>query len=386
MASNAKPIAAKTLTAKPLTYTTKTQASSNYLATLARRLGPGAKLPTMAALSQELGISVMTLNRSLSELEAQGIVVRRQGSGTYVAQQLSQTAIALVYDRDVFGPDASPFCSLLLHEATKLAETNDENFGLYLTTPEIEGELTGPPIPPDLDEAIRTKRLGGALFAGESNPAALKWLLDQGLPLVALSHAPVAPYRVRIDHASVAKLGVEELAKRGCKRIALWIPVGVGIGAEQVGASFDELDAFQSALKQSGLKYDESLVLNRGQLSANVPATPLGSNREQGFNAAQTVFGGASANWPDGVVCLDDMMSVGALPEMKKLGVEVGRDVQFATHTNVGSALLVGFGEALITLPIDPARVAGAMSGMLEALLRGEEISETIVSVGPNVG
>ncbi len=377
---------AKMLTAKPLTYTTKTQASSNYLATLARKLGPGQRLPTMAALSEELGISVMTLNRALSELEAQGIVVRRQGSGTYVADELSQTAVALVYDRDVFGPDASPFCSLLLHEATKIAEQNDEKFNLYLTMPEIEGEMTGPPIPADLDEAIRTKRLAGVLFAGESNPAALQWITDQGLPIVALSHAPIAPFRVRIDHAQVAAMGARELAKRGCSRIALWIPAGVGIGAEKVGASFEELDAFQAALAENGLQYDENLVLNRQQLSANVPTTPLGSNREQGRNAAQTVFGGAQENWPDGVVCLDDMMSLGALPEMKKLGAQVGRDVQFATHTNVGSSLLVGFGEELVLLPIDPARVAGAMSEMLEALLRGEEIGEPVVAVGPNVG
>ena len=375
--------------AKPLTYTTKTQASSNYLAALARRLGPGERLPTMANLSVDLGISVMTLNRALSELEAQGIVVRRQGSGTYVADTLSQTAVALVYDRDVFGPNASPFCSLLLHEATRLAEANDEQFNLYLTSPEMEGELkgemAGPPIPADLDEAIRTKRLGGVLFAGESNPAALRWLLDQGVPLVALSHAPIAPFRVRINHAEVARLGVRELARRGCKQIALWIPVGVGIGAETVGASFDELDAFKNELESNGLQYDERWVLNRGQLSADVPASPLGSNREQGHDAAQTAFGGARPNWPDGVVCLDDMMALGALPEMKKLGVTVGQDVQFATHTNVGSSLLVGFGEELVLLPIDPARVARAMSEMLEAMLRGDEISEPVVSVGPSV-
>ena len=371
--------------AKPLTYTTKTQASSNYLATLARQLGPGAKLPTMAALSQELGISVMTLNRSLSELEAQGIVVRRQGSGTYVADELSQTAVALVYDRDVFGPDASPFCSLLLHEATKLAQAHNEQFGLYLMTPEIEGELTGPPIPLDLDEAIRTKRLGGALFAGESNPAALQWLLKQGLPLVALSHAPIAPYRVRIDHGEVAYRGATELAKRGCKRIALWIPAGVGIGPDETGAQFEELTEFKRALEENKVKYDESLVFNREQLSANVPATPLGSNREQGKNAALAVFGADKSDWPDGIVCLDDMMALGALAEMRKLRVYPGENVQFATHSNLGSSLLIGFGDDLILLQIDPARVAGAMSQMLEALLRGEEISEPVVAVGPSV-
>ena len=370
---------------KPLSYTTKTQASSNYLASLARRLGPGARLPTMAQLSAELGISVMTLNRALSELEAQGIVVRRQGSGTYVAEQLSQTAIALVYDRDVFGPEASPFCALLLHEAAKLVHTSDEKLNLYLTAPEPEGAWEGPPIPPDLDEAIKTKRLGGVLFAGESNPAALRWLLDQGLALVALSYAPVAPFRVKIDHAQTAYLGARELAKRGCKRIALWIPAGVGIGPQSADEMFEELEAFARALDENGVIYDESLVFGLEQLSANVPPTPVQSNREQGQLAAQAVFGAPRESWPDGIVCLDDIFALGALSEMKKLGVEAGREVEFATHNNLGSQLLLGFGDALIRLNIDPARVAYEMLRMLATMLRGVVPPQYVVSVAPEL-
>ena len=369
---------------KPLSYTTKTQALSNHLAGLARKMGPGARLPTMAQLSSELGISVMTLNRALSELEAQGIVVRRQGSGTYVADHLSQTAVALVYDRDVFGPDASPFCSLLLHEAAKLAAAQDEKFNLYLTAPEL-GATEGPPIPPDLDEAIKTRRLGGVLFAGESNPAALQWLLDQRVPLVALSYAPVAPFRVRIDHSQTAYLGALELAKRGCKRIALWIPAGVGIGPDQSGESFEELTEFQRALGESGVEFHDELVFGSENLGASVPAAPFQSNREQGQDAAQKVFGESRESWPDGIVCVDDMLALGALAEMKKMGVEVGRDVEFATHTNVGSQILVGFGDALIRLEIDPARVAQAMSEMLESLLRGETIETPVVSIEPRL-
>lgn len=365
---------------KPLTYTTKTQALSNHLAALARKMGPGARLPTMAQLALDLGVSVMTLNRALSELEAQGIVVRRQGSGTYVADKLSQTAVALVYDRDVFAPDASPFCGLLLHEATKQAGQNGETFGLFICAPDA-----ATPVPPDLDEAIKTRRLAGVLFAGESNPAALGWLLDQKIPLVALSYAPVAPFRVRIDHAQTAYLGARELAGRGCKRIALWIPAGVGIGPAQAGESFEELDAFRRALDEGGVAYDAELVFELENLSAGVPEAPVQSNREQGQNAAQTIFGAPRENWPDGVVCIDDMFALGALAEMKKLGVEVGRDVQIATHTNKGSQLLFGLGDGLILLEVDPARVAAAMSEMLEARLRGETLDSPVVSVAPEL-
>ncbi len=366
---------------KPLIYTTKTQALSNHLAALARQLGPGARLPTMAQLAQELGISVMTLNRALSELEAQGIVVRRQGSGTYVAEALSQTAIALVYDRDVFGPDASPFCALLLHEATKQAGQNNEKFGLFICSPD-----GATPVPPDLEEAIKTRRLAGVLFAGESNPVALQWLLDQKIPLVALSYAPVAPFRVRIDHAQTAYLGAQELARRGCRRIALWIPAGVGIGPQSAAQAFEELEQFRRALSESGLEYDADLVFGLENLSAGVPETPVQANREQGQSAAQITFGGARESWPAGVVCLDDMMTLGALAEMKKLGVEVGRDVELATHTNAGSQLLFGLGENLILLRVDPARVAAAMSEMLESLLRGEALESPVVSVAPELG
>lgn len=365
---------------KPLTYTTKTQALSNHLAAMARRMGPGTRLPTMAQLALDLGVSVMTLNRAFSELEAQGIVVRRQGSGTYVAEKLSQTATALVYDRDVFGPNASPFCALLLHEATRQAGENGEKFGLFVCAPD-----SATPVPPDLEEAIKTRRLAGVLFAGESNPAALQWLLDQKIPLVALSYAPVAPYRVRIDHAQTAYLGARELARRGCKRIALWIPAGVGIGPAQPDADFEELAAFRRALDESGVAYEGDLVFNLDQLGAQVPDMPVQSNREQGQNAAHAVFGGARDSWPDGVVCLDDVFTLGALAEMKKLDIEVGRDVQMATHTNRGSQLLFGLGEGLVLLEVDPARVAAAMAEMLESLLRGEELDSPVISVPPEL-
>jgi len=54
---------------------------------------PGEALPTEAALAQQLGISQGTLRRALGVLEAQRLIERRQGIGTYVTEATSERAL-----------------------------------------------------------------------------------------------------------------------------------------------------------------------------------------------------------------------------------------------------------------------------------------------------
>lgn len=54
---------------------------------------PGERLPTEAELSRSLQVAVGTLRKALAKLEDDGWLERRQGSGTYVKQQLSGKAI-----------------------------------------------------------------------------------------------------------------------------------------------------------------------------------------------------------------------------------------------------------------------------------------------------
>src|SRR4030067_2252719 len=51
------------------------------------RLAPGDRLPPERDLSQMLGVNRMTLRRALEMLEAQGLLARRQGAGTYIADR-----------------------------------------------------------------------------------------------------------------------------------------------------------------------------------------------------------------------------------------------------------------------------------------------------------
>src|SRR5271154_6946249 len=50
------------------------------------RLAPGAALPSFRLLAEELLVSVITVKRAYEELEREGIIFRRQGLGTFVAE------------------------------------------------------------------------------------------------------------------------------------------------------------------------------------------------------------------------------------------------------------------------------------------------------------
>jgi GntR family transcriptional regulator len=50
------------------------------------RLAPGTPLPSFRALAADLLVSVITVKRAYDDLEREGLVYRRQGLGTFVAE------------------------------------------------------------------------------------------------------------------------------------------------------------------------------------------------------------------------------------------------------------------------------------------------------------
>src|SRR5262245_54232947 len=57
---------------------------------LAGRLAPGARLPTEQELMRALGVSRTVVREAVAALRADGLITTRQGSGAYVASDVSR--------------------------------------------------------------------------------------------------------------------------------------------------------------------------------------------------------------------------------------------------------------------------------------------------------
>ncbi|WP_426959837.1 GntR family transcriptional regulator [Muricoccus radiodurans] len=70
---------------------------------------PGLLLPAEPDLASELGVSPGTLRRALARLERRHLIERRQGRGTFVAQQTSAQALGQFFRvRDLSGKPVRP--------------------------------------------------------------------------------------------------------------------------------------------------------------------------------------------------------------------------------------------------------------------------------------
>lgn len=85
----------------------------------AERLSPHERLPTERELSEELGVSRLTVRRAMEQLSSEGRVYRVQGAGTFVADQSIRKGDNLTsFTEDMLARGLSPSARLLLAEET----------------------------------------------------------------------------------------------------------------------------------------------------------------------------------------------------------------------------------------------------------------------------
>ncbi len=58
------------------------------------QIAPGSRLPSVRVLATQLAVSLITIRRAYADLEAAGLIIRRQGQGTFVAEEVGPLARA----------------------------------------------------------------------------------------------------------------------------------------------------------------------------------------------------------------------------------------------------------------------------------------------------
>ena len=317
------------------------------LAEKARELGAGGRLPTASQLCAELGTSARTLSDALAGLEREGLVERVRGVGLFSRATNRHGYIALLCEPNWFrGAAHSPFWDLLLEQFSVRARVECEPIETHFLQSHHDH---GMGISASLKREILEGRVRGVLNVGVPAPVS-HWLEEHGVPVVA--YAGVARSMVVQDGDALVRMGVQELARQGCRRIALW-------------AWNEEPEAaFREEMSACDLPVNESFC-SKARLTH---ASTTQSGHKRGAALALEFFGSSTRpeERPDGVVISDDTLTEGALPILREFVGGESPAFRIATHANRGSSLLLQDRAFLTLLEMDVEELVKAMFDVLE--------------------
>src|SRR5579859_3662471 len=105
---------------------------------------PGDQLPAEPELIQQFGVSRITVRQALSDLEAEGLVIRRHGKGTFVAERRIVQHLVRLTD---------------FVEDMQMAGLSPSSRVLAFTREDADGEIAAALVLPPQTEVARVDRL-----------------------------------------------------------------------------------------------------------------------------------------------------------------------------------------------------------------------------------
>ena len=314
------------------------------------QLEAGARLPAERKLAELCGVSRTTVRLAMESLVHQGYVEKHAGSGIFVAFQPTRRSVGCVL------PALNPYgryqWRVLLAQSI-LREVRSRGYEDVVYLMDSAEDFA------HLERDIGRGRIDGLLSVGrlESVP--------DSLPIVYVN-LRTAGFRVYIDYSQMVRQGVEFLAARGRRRIALFTYRTTGRmkgRAEQ---------AFRQILRECDLPFRKEWVI---EVEESIEVCR--PEEEGGRQALLRLW--QSRRRPDAILFIDDWHGLGGMQALMELGVEVPDQVMVATHVNQGYDL--PFPCPTAKLQIDPRELARNMVDLLQEIWDGKtEPREVLVA------
>ena len=314
------------------------------------RYSPGEKLPSEAALEAEFATSRITVVRALRELQQRGLVQRRAGSGTYVANGASPSPSLLfglfipnLGETEIFGPICQSIAEILQSRKHALLWGN--------MTPAAQAKETQSL---ELCEQYIATRVAGVFFAplewtpqdDRINRMVVSALEQAKIPIVLLDRC-FMPYPKRsnhdlvsVDHRQAGYLVTEHLLSLGCRRIAF---VAFAYSASTVEA---RVAGYQEALIRAGRPVEDSLVYRLSSDDASEIAQLMERLK------------------PDGIACANDWTAGQVMHCLISLGYRIPQDVRIVGIDDVQYAKLLPVPLTTVHQPCREIGLAAAAAMM----------------------
>jgi DNA-binding LacI/PurR family transcriptional regulator len=330
------------------------------------RYRSGGRLPSEAELVRKFSVSRMTVVKAIRQLQQEGLLVRRPGSGTFAANSTPDASM-------VFGlliPDLGqteifePICRGMVR--SPLAAKHSLSWGQTLSTGEHSGEEAE-----QLCYRYIEQKVSGVFFAPQEfgpsrqdvNGRILRALDKADIPVILLDRCVLKyPERSRydligLDNRRAGYIVTDHLIRQGGRHIAFFSRKG---SAETVD---DRIAGYHEALYHHELPIARDLLV-RGDATDKAFVKSVLNTRKI-----------------DSIMCANDLTAANLMQTLLGLGVRIPEDIRIAGVDDVKYAKLL---PIPLTTFQQPCAEIGAvsMSAMLERIKNRQLPGRSIILNG----
>lgn len=321
----------------------------------------GGRLPTEQELSRAHGVGVNTVRRAVDALSQEGLLQRRQGSGTFVLA-LPPSAQRFV---GVLVPSTAYFFPKVIDGIERVMSA--AGVRILLSSSDYDPELESQQLQQLLEAGVDGLLLVPNLHMVDDPQRHVERLRSLPVPYVLVERRPPAPAPddatayVCSNHAGGAYAAVRHLSELGHRRIG-------HLGRERTGSAEPVAEAFHRAVEEFALERVPEAVVRREEWTSGQLADYARLCREQEIT---------------GVFCLGDRDAAGLLPHLRRLGAEVPRDVSVVAYDDE----VADIGEIPLTAVAPPKSEVGALAAelLLRRLEQGPAIAVPQVRLQPRL-
>ena len=261
------------------------------------QLESGDRIPSENVFCDKSNVSIRTVRRALTELEKDGVIVRRQGLGSFLkdieagSKAEPQGTVGIMFSDMSY--IAHPVFSELLQEIEKDVLEKGYSFHLYSTGNRLAVADKRP-----LAQVVPLDKVVGLIATSALCKEDIQTLRRRKIPLVGFNeYKNMQVNSVIFDYYSAARLGIKSLLETGHKKIAFICRRFSKPDSVAILNNDNFLRGIRDAFAESDLKFNKEMIFQTEAL------------RREGREITEKLL--YSSNPPDAIFTVDDILARG---------------------------------------------------------------------------
>jgi DNA-binding transcriptional regulator YhcF (GntR family) len=326
-------------------------------------LANGEKLPPTEQLAGLFSAGSQTVQRALTPLVKEGLLLRRPKHGTFVRQREERlTCVGLYLREDFMARHSSNFQLALQAEIKKELHRLGIRVAVWVD-PRPPEEQAAPW--PELCKAIRYRELQGLIVPVVDKQ--LSWLTKLQVPSAVMVSSTLSS-GVDTDLGQMAELSLRSLVAQGCRSVGVVTPLFPSLGVEPDGSKNSILDFFDCFTELAGEL--GVTIKNEWMRVPGSRADPRSLQSHEQFGYTEFLALWDQPDRPDGLIVYPDATGRGVITGLLMKQVRVPDDLKLVLHKNETDTLLCPLPVTLAVL--SEREVALALIEQVQRQFRGE--------------